>query len=86
MQEPTGGTSFFFARVLFRRNGFDKAAKKKTKQKKVCQKNSVWEYREGSSAGSCMLFGVGQHESAGRKTRLIAVLTEIHKRDRSYQA
>lgn len=23
---------------------------------------------------------------AGRKTRLIAVLTEIHKRDRSYQA
>lgn len=52
----------------------------------VCQENSVWEYREGSSAGSCMLFRVGQRRRAGSKTRLIAVLTEIHKRDRSYQA
>lgn len=55
------------------------------KQQNVCQKNSVWEYDQVSSAGSCMLVGVGQHLSMGRKTRLIAVLTEIHKRDRSYQ-
>lgn len=34
----------------------------------------MWEYHQGSSAGSYMLFGVGQQYSVGRKTRLIAVL------------
>lgn len=66
--------------LLLRRNGVKKGCQN------VCQENSVWEYREGPSAGSCMLFRVGQRRRAGRKTWLIAVLTEIHKRDRSYQA
>lgn len=87
MQEPARGDSFispslffFFFFFLLRHNSAKQSCQN------VCQENSVWEYREGSSAGSCMLFRVGQRRRAGSKTRLIAVLTEIHKRDRSYQA
>lgn len=54
------------------------------KLQNVCQKNNMWECYQGS--GSYMLVRVGQQCTIGRKTRLIAVLTEIRERDRSYQA
>lgn len=55
------------------------------KLQNVCQKNNMWEYHHCCCEGSNMLFRVGQQYRVGRKTRLIAVLTEIHKRGRSYQ-
>lgn len=67
-----GGGSIFFACFSLLQN--------------VCQKNNMCKYHQGSRAGSYMLFRVSQQYSAGRKTQLIAVLTEMHKWDRSYQA
>lgn len=86
MQEPTRGDLFISPSLFFFSSFFIATQQREQSCQNVCQENSVWEYREGSSAGSCMLFRVGQRRRAGSKTRLIAVLTEIHKRDRSYQA
>lgn len=87
MQEPTRGDLFISPSLFFFFFFFFIATQQREQScQNVCQENSVWEYREGSSAGSRMLFRVGQRRRAGSKTRLIAVLTEIHKRDRSYQA
>lgn len=86
MQEPTRGDSFISPSLFFFFFFLIATQRREQSGQNVCQENSVWEYREGSSAGSCMLFRVGQRRRAGSKTRLIAVLTEIHKRDRSYQA
>lgn len=52
---------------------------------KCVRKTMCGNITRGSSPGRSMLLAVGQRYSKGRKTELIAVLTEFHKQGRSYR-